>query len=125
VVKVWLNYIVSDLSVIARYVGAYYHIGMKTISLKLPDRLLELLEQESRSRRTTKSSVVRECLEKQLPVRSALAGLPKLPRGESVCDSALPILKKAWARHGRGTRDLATNLKYMVINQRVCLAMAR
>jgi hypothetical protein len=79
----------------------------------MPDRLLELLEQESRSRRTTKSSVVRECLEKQLPVRSSLAGLPKLPPGESVYDSALPILKKAWARRGRGTRDLATNRKHM------------
>ena len=86
---------------------------MTTISLKLSDRLLELLEQESRSRRTTKSSVVRECLEKQLPARSALAGLPKLAPGDSVYDSALPVLKKAWARRGRGMRDLATNPKYM------------
>ena len=86
---------------------------MNTISLKLPDHLLDLLERESRTRRTTKSSLVRECLEKQLPVGSTLTKLPKLPPGESVYDQALPILKKAWARRGRGARDLATNPKYM------------
>ena len=36
---------------------------MKTISINLPDRLLELLQEESRARRTTQSSLVRECLE--------------------------------------------------------------
>ena len=86
---------------------------MNTISLKLPDHLLERLEKESRTRRTTKSSLVRECLEKQLPAGSSLAKWPKLPPGESLYDSALPILRKAWARRGRGTRDLATNSKYM------------
>ena len=44
---------------------------MSTISLKLPDNLLELLEKESRTRRTTKSSLVRECLEKTLAPRPA------------------------------------------------------
>ena len=39
--------------------------------------------------------------------------LPELPPGESFYDKALPILKKAWARRGRGRRDLATNPKYM------------
>jgi Arc/MetJ-type ribon-helix-helix transcriptional regulator len=86
---------------------------MNTISLKLPEQLLSRLERESRARRTTKSSVVRECLEKQLPEKAPLAGLPKLPPGESFYDKALPILKKAWARRGRGARDLATNPKYM------------
>lgn len=86
---------------------------MTTISLKLPEHLLTRLERESRARRTTKSSLVRECLEKELPDRPALARLPKLPPGESVYDKALPILKRAWARRGRGVRDLATNPKYM------------
>jgi len=86
---------------------------MKTISLKLPDRLLSRLEKESRARRTTKSSLVRECLEKRLPEKALTAGLPKLPPGESFYDKALPILKKAWAKRGRGARDLATNPKYM------------
>ena len=88
--------------------------GMTTISLKLPETLLARLEKESRARRTTKSSLVRECLEKQLPVKtSSLKDLPKLPPGKSFYDQALPILKKAWARRGRGKRDLATNPKYM------------
>jgi hypothetical protein len=86
---------------------------MTTISLKLPEHLLTRLEKESRARRTTKSSLVRECLEKQLPERAAPADLPKLPPGESVYDKALPNKKKAWARRGRGKRDLATNPKYM------------
>lgn len=71
------------------------------------------LEKESRARRTTKSSLVRECLEKQLPETKPLADLPKLPPGESFYDKALPILKKAWARNRKLPRDLATNPKYM------------
>ena len=39
---------------------------MTTISLKLPDRLLEVLEKESRARGTTKSALMRECLTKSL-----------------------------------------------------------
>ncbi len=86
---------------------------MTTISLELPEQLLSRLEKESRTRRKTKTSLVRECLEKQLPERAPSADLPKLPPGESFYDKALPILKKAWARRGRGARDLATNPKYM------------
>jgi hypothetical protein len=86
---------------------------MTTISLKLPPQLLSRLERESRERRTTKSSVVRECLEKQLQEAKPPAGLPKLPPGESFYDKALPLLKRAWAKRGRGRRDLATNPKYM------------
>lgn len=86
---------------------------MTTISLKLPEQLLTRLEKESRARRTTKSSLVRECIEKQLPKNLPLTGLPKLPPGKSVYDKALPILKRAWARRGRSARDLATNPKYM------------
>jgi len=86
---------------------------MTTISLKLPEQLLTRLEKESRTRRTTKSSLVRECLEKQLPVHAALANLPKLPPGKSFYDKALPILRKAWAKRGRGKSDLATNPKYI------------
>ena len=86
---------------------------MTTISLKLPEQLLVRLERESRARRTTKSSLVRECLEKELPEKPSLGRLPKLPPGESVYDKALPILKRAWARRGRGARDLATNPKHL------------
>ena len=86
---------------------------MTTISLKLPENLLARLETESRARRTTKSSVVRECLDQQLPDKQPPLDLPELPAGESFYDKALPILKKAWARRGRGRPDLATNPKYL------------
>ncbi len=75
---------------------------MSTISLKLPDRLLELLEKESRTRRTTKSSLVREALEKSLSPRS---------RGsEATCYD----LARDLAGSVKGLpRDLATNPKHM------------
>ena len=82
--------------------GSYYLFGMSTISLKLPDRLLELLEEESRARRTTKSSLVRECLEKALGARP--------PGGEASCYD----LARDLAGSVKGLpRDLATNPKYM------------
>ena len=86
---------------------------MTTLSLTLPDQLVARLEKASRARRKTKASLVRECLEKQLPDHGAPAKLSKLAPGESFYDKALPILKKAWAKRGRGLRDLATNPKYM------------
>lgn len=98
---------------IAPRCDGYYPSGMTTISLKLPEHLLTRLEKESHARRTTKSSLVRECLEKQLPDKTALSDRLELPPGESVYDQALPILKRAWARRGRGARDLATNPKHM------------
>ncbi|GEM_PF-496867 len=98
---------------IAHEKGAYYRPGVTTISLKLPEHLLARLEKESRARRTTKSSLVRECLEKQLLDKSSRGDLPEVPLGESVYDHALPILKRGWARRGRGLRDLATNPKHM------------
>jgi len=92
---------------------AYYAHSMTTISLKLPERLLARLEKESRARRATKSSLVRECLEKQLPDEAPAADLPALPPGESFYEKAQPILKRAWGRNRRLPRDLATNPKYL------------
>ena len=93
--------------------GSYYHPLMTTISLKLPQRLLIRLEKASRARRATKSSLVRECLEKQLPREAPPAHLPVLPPGKSCYDKALPILKKAWARNRKLPLDLSTNPKYL------------
>lgn len=73
-------------------------MGMTTISLKLPEGLLVRLDSESRARRTTKSFLVRECLERQLPSTQPPEDLPELPPGESCYDQALPILKRAWTR---------------------------
>ena len=65
-------------------------------------RLLELLEKESRNRRTTKSSLVREALEKTLTARPA--------NGEATCYD----LARDLAGSLKGLpRDLATNPKYM------------
>ncbi len=86
---------------------------MTTISLKLPQTLLVRLERESRARGTTKSFLVRECLESQLPGETPPADLPEVSPGESAYEKALPILKRAWARNRRLPRDLSTNPKYM------------
>ena len=86
---------------------------MTTISLKLPRRRLLRLESASRLRGTTKSSLVRECLEKQLPEPEPAAQFPRLPRGKSCYDRALPILKRAWLRNRKLPRNLSTNSKYM------------
>jgi hypothetical protein len=55
---------------IARQIGAYYRVIMRTISLKLPDDLLLQLDAEAKARRITKSSLVRESLEKALRKQS-------------------------------------------------------
>ena len=87
---------------IALKVGAYYYFDVTTISLKLPDRLLELLEEESRARRTTKSSLVRECLEQTLSARPQ--------GGKATCYD----LARDLAGSVKGLpRDLATNPKYL------------
>jgi hypothetical protein len=44
---------------------------------------------------------------------SAPLSLAEIPPGESLCDKALPILKKAWTRNCNLPRDLATNPKHM------------
>lgn len=101
---------------IAQHRPSRYLLAVTTISLKLPAPLLTRLEKASRARRTSRSSLVRECLEKQLPLQPAERPLPHDPPAgpaPSVYDRARPILKKAWARRGRGLRDLATHPKYL------------
>jgi hypothetical protein len=78
------------------------HPDMTTMSLKLPDRLIGLLEAESRARGTTKSSLVRECIEKSLalPSKAGKATCFDLARDLAGSVKGLP-------------RRLATNPKYM------------
>ncbi len=90
-----------------------YFCLMTTLSLTLPDQLVSRLEKASRARRKTKAPLVRECLEKQLPHVGAPIKPSKLTPGESFYDQALPILKKAWVKRGRGLRDLATHPRYL------------
>jgi hypothetical protein len=75
---------------------------MRTISLKIPDDLLDLLEKEAKARRLTKSVLVRQSLETALHQR---------PRrtGASCYDLARDL-----AGSVRGLRpDLAHNPQYM------------
>jgi hypothetical protein len=75
---------------------------MQTISLKLPDDLLALLESEAEARRVTKSLLIRESLEKALRTQSR-AGEPScydLARDLAGSVKGLP-------------EDLAENPKYM------------
>jgi hypothetical protein len=87
---------------IANQVGAYYDAAMQTISLKLPDSLLERLEEESRLRQTNKSAVVRAALEREL--------FPKTTGKSPSCYD----LARDLAGSVKGLpKDLAPNPKYM------------
>ena len=89
---------------IAPQIGLYYYVDMTTISLKLPERLLQQLEKECRIRHTTKSSLIRECLAKSLD--DGPAG------GKASCYDLARDL--AGCIKGKGLpRDLATNPKYL------------
>jgi hypothetical protein len=79
---------------------AYYPFRMTTISLKVPDVLDARLTEEARRRRTSKSAVVRECVEK-------LFSTP--------ADQATSCLDLARDLAGclNGPRDIATNPKYL------------
>ena len=74
---------------------------MTSISLKVPDTLDSRLTEEARRRRTSKSAVVRECVEKVL-----LA--PRENRAASCLDLAGDL-----AGCLEGPRDIATNPKYL------------
>jgi len=51
--------------------GAYYDTAMRTISLRLPEALLAELDEAAKRRRVTKSSLVRESLEKAMRKQSS------------------------------------------------------
>jgi hypothetical protein len=74
---------------------------MTTISLKVPDALDSRLAEEARRRRTSKSAVVRECVEKMLlsPSKDTVASCPDLAGDLAGC------LK--------GPRDITTNPRYL------------
>ncbi|MGL5016582.1 MAG: CopG family transcriptional regulator [Luteolibacter sp.] len=87
---------------IAQDNGGYYFSPVKTISLKLSDRLLECLEAESRARGTTKSSLVRDCIEKALDTRPAGDKMNCYDLASDLAGSVKGL-----------PRDLATNPNYM------------
>lgn len=75
---------------------------VNTISLKLPNRLLERLEAESRARGTTKSSLVRKGLEKLLDARPAGEQATRYDLASDLAGSLKGL-----------PRDLATNPRYL------------
>lgn len=82
--------------------GAYYASIMRTISVKLPDELLAQLDREAKARRVTKSSLVRESLERGL--------YEQPPTGAISCYD----LARDLAGTVKGLpEDLADNPKYM------------
>jgi hypothetical protein len=89
---------------IAAEFGWYDHARlMSNLSLKLPESLLQRLEQESRARRLSKSALVRSALERELqPSKSARA----VTCYDLAHDLAGSIRKKL-------PKDLATNPKHM------------
>jgi predicted DNA-binding protein len=75
---------------------------MRTISVKLPDELLARLTRQARDRRVTKSSIVRDSLEKGLhePLHADAVSCYDLARDLAGTVKGLP-------------KDLADNPKYM------------
>ena len=74
---------------------------MVTITMRLPEGLATRLEQEAKRRNTTKSEVVRQCVE------LALSG--------PACEEPPSFHSSAQDKCGRmhGPRDLATNPKHL------------
>jgi len=73
---------------------------MQTISLKLPDDLLEQVESEAKARRMTKSQLIRDSLEKALRKQGGSVSCYDLARDLAGSVKGLP-------------KDLADNPKYM------------
>jgi hypothetical protein len=92
----------ADKQGIAQEIGVYYVKIVQTISLKLPDDLLAQIENEAKARRVTKSSLIRESLERALR--------PQPPAGSPSCYD----LARDLAGSIKGLpEDLARNPKYM------------
>ena len=75
---------------------------MQTISLKLPEGLLEQLETAAREKRVTKSQVVRESLEKALNQRTKVTATSCFDLARDLAGSVKGLPK-----------DLATNPAYL------------
>ena len=75
---------------------------MKTISLKISDRQLRLLDKAARLRGVTRSEIIRDSVEQTLAVKS----------GSKVV-SCYDLSKDIVGSIKSGVRDLATNPKYM------------
>ena len=77
----------------------YYFVVMTTISLKLPDSLEAKLTAEAKRRRTTKSAIVRDAVEKEFARRKGFVSCADLA-GDLVGSQP-------------GPRDASTNKEYL------------
>jgi len=80
---------------------------MKTISLRLPDRLHAQVEREAKRRRKSKSAVIREAVERTLKPDARVSG-GRGKRRPTVLELAGDLLGSV-----EGPDDLSTNPKYM------------
>jgi Ribbon-helix-helix protein, copG family len=87
---------------IVEQIGAYYHVVVQTISLKLPDDLLAQLTSEAKARRVTRSRLVRDSLEKALNEKPSASSVSCYDLARDLAGSVRGLPK-----------DLATNPKYM------------
>jgi predicted DNA-binding protein len=92
----------SPAASIAEQIGAYYHVIVQTISLKLPDDLLAQLNSEAKARRVTRSRLVRDSLEKALNEKPSANSVSCYDLARDLAGSVKGLPK-----------DLATNPKYM------------
>lgn len=80
---------------------------MKTISLRLPDRLHAQVDREAKRQRRSKSAVIREAVERTLKSRARSNG-SRGKRRPTVFELAGDLLGSV-----EGPADLSTNPKYM------------
>lgn len=71
---------------------------MNTITCKIPEALDEQLEAAATARKTSKSHLVRECLEQNLPRKNSQRGLSLYDKMKDACGTVKS-----------GLRDLASN----------------
>ncbi|MCX6921748.1 MAG: hypothetical protein NT154_00790 [Verrucomicrobia bacterium] len=84
-----------DVAILAR---RYYHPGMKTLTMKLPDGLLSWLEHEAKRAQQPKSALVREILQQHQQRQH---------------QSALDLAADLCGCVQSGLRDLSRNKKHL------------
>jgi Arc/MetJ-type ribon-helix-helix transcriptional regulator len=80
----------------------YYLASMTTISLKIPEELVSRMDAMARSKRTSRSALLREALEEKLKTMSRKTPLSLYEQSADLC-----------GKGKSGLRDLASNPKHL------------